>query len=57
VPLVVGQSLLVQVLLATAHAADLLLLGAELELEQGSQLKVGGAGTLFSMTSVNTCVA
>lgn len=41
VPLVVGQSLLLQVLLATAHAADLLLLGAVLELEQGSQLKVG----------------
>jgi hypothetical protein len=40
VPLVVGQSLFAQVLVATSHGADLLLLGAELELEQGSQLQV-----------------
>jgi hypothetical protein len=46
VPLVVGQSLFAQVLVATSHGADLLLLGAELELEQGSQLQVGDVYTL-----------
>lgn len=40
VPLVVGQSVMAQVLVGTGHAADLMLLGAELELEPRSQLKV-----------------
>lgn len=45
VPLVVGQSVMAQVLVGASHAADLLLLGAGLELEPGSQLKVrGGQG-------------
>lgn len=42
VPLVVGQSVMAQVLVGASHAADLLLLGAGLELEPGSQLKVRG---------------
>lgn len=42
VPLVVGQGLLLQVLVTAVHSADLLLLGADLELEPGSQLKVRG---------------
>jgi hypothetical protein len=40
VPLVLGQSVMAQVLVGTGHAAELLLLGAELELEPGSPLKV-----------------
>lgn len=54
VPLVVGQSVMAQVLVGTGHAAELLLLGAELELEPGSQLKVreGVGGTLGTATSV-----
>lgn len=42
VALVVGQSLLAQVLVASGHPVDLQLLGADLHLEPGSQLKVTG---------------
>jgi hypothetical protein len=50
VPLVVGQSVMAQVLVGASHAADLLLLGAGLELEPGSQLKVR-AGTAAELSS------
>jgi hypothetical protein len=56
VPLVVGQSVMAQVLVGTGHAAELLLLGAELEPEPGSQLKVReGVGLPLGFPSVLRC--